>query len=100
MGATMSKSSTCLRIEGELTIYRAAELAEALKASLAQVPAGGALEIDLSGVTEMDCAGVQLLIAARRSTDESGRVLRLAGSSPAVADVFSTLQLASHFGAH
>jgi len=96
----MSITSTSLRIEGELTIYRAAELAAAMKASLAQVPAGGALEIDLSGVTEMDCAGVQLLIAARRSTDESGRVLRLAGSPPAVAEVFQVLQLASHFDAH
>jgi anti-anti-sigma factor len=95
----MSTTSTCLRIEGELTIYRAAELAEAMKASLAHVPAGGAFELDLSGVTEMDCAGVQLLIAARRSTDESGRVLRLAGSSPAVAEVFRTLQLAPHFDA-
>ena len=94
----MSTTSSCLRIEGELTIYRAAELAEAMKSSLAQVPAGGSFEVDLSGVTEMDSAGVQLLIAAKRSTDESGRVLRMAGSSPAVSEVFRTLQLASHFG--
>jgi len=94
----MNTTSTCLRIEGELTIYRAAELAEAMKATLAQVPAGGAFEVDLSGVTEMDSAGVQLLMAARRSTDETGRLLRLAGGSPAVAEVFRTLQLSSHFG--
>ncbi|MFL6697724.1 MAG: STAS domain-containing protein [Vitreoscilla sp.] len=94
----MRTPASCLRIEGELTIYRAAELAEAMKASLAQVPTGGSFEVDLSGVTEMDSAGVQLLMAAKRSTDESGRVLRLAGSSPAVAEVFRTLQLASHFG--
>jgi anti-sigma B factor antagonist len=71
-----------------------------MKGSLAQVPPGGAFELDLSGVTEMDCAGVQLLLAARRSTDESGRELRVAGRSPAVAEVLGTLQLASHFGAH
>jgi anti-sigma B factor antagonist len=99
-GNPMSTTSTCLRIEGELTIYRAAELAEAMKGSLAQVPPGGAFELDLSGVTEMDCAGVQLLLAARRSTDETGRELRVAGRSPAVAEVLGTLQLASHFGAH
>ena len=93
----MSTTSTCLRIEGELTIYRAAELAVAMKAALAEVPGGGAFELDLSDVTEMDSAGVQLLIAARRSAQESGRTLRLAGSSPAVAEVFQTLQLASHF---
>jgi anti-sigma B factor antagonist len=96
----MSIPATCLRIEGELTIYRAAELAEAMKGSLAQVPAGGAFELDLSGVTEMDCAGVQLLIAARRSTDESGRTLRVASRSAAVDEVLQTLQLASQFGAH
>ena len=95
----MSTTPTCLRIEGELTIYRAAELAAAMKAALAEVPAGAALELDLAEVTEMDSAGVQLLLAARRSADESGRVLRLAGTSPAVAEVFQTLQLASHFDA-
>ncbi len=95
----MSTTSSSLRIEGELTIYRAAELAAAMKASLAQVPAGAAFEIDLSGVTEMDSAGVQLLLAARRSASESGRTLRVAGDSPAVAEVFRTLQLAPLFGA-
>ena len=97
----MSTTPACLRIEGELTIYRAAELAAAMKAALAEVPTGAVLELDLAEVTEMDSAGVQLLLAARRSADESGRVLRLAGTSPAVAEVFQTLQLASHFsGAH
>jgi anti-anti-sigma regulatory factor len=45
----------------------------------------------------MDSAGVQLLLAARRSARESGRALVLGGRSPAVAEVFETLQLASHF---
>ena len=95
----MSTSPTCLRIEGELTIYRAAELAAAMKAALAESPAGAAFELDLSEVTEMDCAGVQLLVAARRSAGDSGRTLRISGSSPAVDEVFRTLQLAAHFGA-
>ena len=94
----MSTTSNGLRIEGELTIYRAAELAAAMKAALAEVPAGAAFELDLAEVTEMDSAGVQLLIAARRSANESGRRLRVAGRSPAVAEVLRTLQLASHFG--
>ena len=94
----MSTTSSAFRIDGELTIYRAAELAAAMKAALADVPGGGAFEIDLSEVTEMDCAGVQLLISAKRSSNESGRTLRVAALSPAVAEVFRTLQLASHFG--
>ena len=96
----MGMTSSLLRIDGELTIYRAAELAAALRTALAAVAEGGALDLDLSEVAEMDSAGVQLLMAARRSTDDSGRVLRLAGSPPAVAEVFRTLQLASHFDAH
>lgn len=86
----MDTPSSPFRIDGEFTIYRAAELAAAMKAALAELPAGGAFEVDLSGVTEMDSAGVQLLVAARRSTDESGRTLRVAGHSPAVAEVLGS----------
>ncbi len=94
----MSTSSPTFRIDGEFTIYRAAELAPAMKAALDEIAAGSVLEIDLSEVTEMDSAGVQLLMSAKRSADESGRALRMAGLSPAVDDVFRTLRLASHFG--
>ena len=93
----MSTTPFAFPIDGEFTIYRAAELAAALKAVLAEVPAGGALEIDLSAVTEMDSAGAQLLIAARRSSRESERTLHIGGLSPAAAEVFGTLQIASHF---
>jgi anti-anti-sigma factor len=94
----MSMTSSAFRIDGEFTIYRAAELAAAMRAALADAPAGGVFELDLSGVTEMDSAGVQLLIAARRSSEDSGRSLRVAERSAAVSDVFHTLQLGSHFG--
>ena len=96
-GADMS-DMTPLRIEGELTIYRAAELCDALKGALAGAPDRGALEVDLSAVTEMDSAGVQLLIAAKRSSEDSGRALRVAGLGPAAVEVFDILQLATHFG--
>jgi len=91
-------TSPTFRIDGELTIYRAAELAGAMKAALAAVADGGALELDLSEVAEMDCAGVQLLLAARRSAAESGRTLRLSGRSAAVDEVLATLRLDGHFG--
>jgi anti-sigma B factor antagonist len=84
-----------LAIEGELTIYRAAELCEALKSALA---AGGELEVNLAGVTEMDSAGVQLLMAAKKSAQAAQRTLRLVGHSPAVLEVFEMLDLAAHFG--
>jgi len=91
-------TSSPFRIDGELTIYRAAELAAAMKTALAGVAEGGALVLELSEVVEMDCAGVQLLLAARRSAAESGRSLHLAGRSAAVDEVLAILQLTGHFG--
>ncbi|HSI47483.1 MAG TPA: STAS domain-containing protein [Ideonella sp.] len=84
-----------LAIEGELTIYRAAELCEELKAAQASA---AELEINLAGVTEMDSAGVQLLMAAKKSAQVTQRTLRLVGHSPAVLEVFEILDLAAHFG--
>ncbi|MFY9514254.1 MAG: STAS domain-containing protein [Rubrivivax sp.] len=87
-----------MNIEGELTIYRAAELRGVLLAALASsVQEGGDLEIDLAGVTEFDSAGVQLLLAAQNSARQSQRALRLKNASPAVREVFETLDLAAHF---
>lgn len=87
---------TTLAIEGELTIYRAAELRQAMLAALGQPGAG--LEIDLAGVTELDSAGVQLLIAAGKSAAARGGALRLVRHSPAVLDAFAVLDLGAHFG--
>ena len=89
---------TPFRIDGELTIYRAAELCDALKIVLSGVAGGDALELDLSEVTEMDSAGVQLLMSARKTAQAAGRDFRLSGHSQAVLEVFETLDLAAHFG--
>ena len=87
-----------VRLDGELTIYRAAELATLLKAALAEAPAGVPFVIDLAGVSEMDSAGAQLLMAARKSAQATGRELRLVGHSDAVREVFETLELGALFG--
>jgi anti-anti-sigma factor len=94
----MSTPSQPFRIDGEFTIYRAAELAAALMSALAALPEEATFEVDLSGVTEMDSAGVQLLLAARKSVRDGGRRLRLGADSPAVREVFQTLQLDHLFG--
>jgi anti-sigma B factor antagonist len=87
----MSTPST-LRIEGELTIFRAMELKPVMLADpLPEV-------IDLSGVTELDTAGVQLLMLAKRAAMEQHSELRLVGHSPAVIDVFELLNVAAYFG--
>jgi len=41
---------------------------------------------------------VQLLMAAKKAASGSGRELHLTGHSPAVLEVFETLDLAAHFG--
>ena len=85
-----------LSLDGELTIYRAAELKELLLNALAA--GSGDLEVDLSGVSEFDSAGLQLLMLAKHTARQRGRELRLTGHSPAVLEVFELLNVAAHFG--
>jgi anti-anti-sigma regulatory factor len=89
----MSTSNT-LRIEGELTIFRAMELKPVLLAE----PAVD--QIDLSGVTDLDTAGLQLLMLAKNTALAKKRDVRLIGHSPAVLDVFELLNVAAYFGDH
>lgn len=84
-----------LRLDGELTIYRAAELKPAL---LAPLDPGRTLEVDLAGVTELDTAGLQLLMLAKKTAQAQGGALKLTGHSAAVVDVFELLGLAGWFG--
>lgn len=87
----MSVASACL-LEGELTIYRAADLKDVCLAAIdADEPA-----LDLSGITEIDTAGVQLLLLARREASARGRTLLLKAPSPAVCNAFELLELAQH----
>jgi len=84
-----------LRIDGELTIYRALELKQTL---LDTVEAQPKVELDLSAVTEIDTAGLQLLMLAKRAAQACQRELRLVGHSPAVLEVFQLFDLAAFFG--
>ena len=86
--------SRVMHLDGELTIYRAAELKPLILEASSQA---GPLEIDLSGVSEIDSAGVQLLMLARRELQALGHALRLVGHSAAVREVFDLLDLAAFF---
>jgi anti-anti-sigma factor len=87
-------STNTLRIEGELTIFRAMELKPAM------LPTPPLTDIDLSGVTDLDTAGLQLLMLAKKTAKAEGRELRLLGHSPAVLEVFELLNVAAYFGDH
>lgn len=82
-----------LAVEGELSIYRAAEL----KPVLLEHAMRGA-PVDLSAVTLLDTAGLQLLLLAARCAREQGRTLHLAGVSHAVRELVGRLGLATELG--
>ena len=84
-----------IAVDGELTIYRAAELKMQW---LAALPPAGALELNLAGVTEIDTVGVQLLILLKQYALATGGELRLVAHSPAVLEIFELLDLAAWFG--
>lgn len=88
-------SSARLALEGEMTIFQAAELNEAL---LRAVRDNEGLEVDLVGVTELDTAGVQLMLVAQREASAIGHVLRWVGHSHAVREVVSRLGLEAELG--
>lgn len=84
-----------LRLEGELTIYEAAEARDQLGAELDLRPA---LHLNLAGLKELDTAGVQLLVWLKQEARRRNRTLALSAHSPAVVEVFDLLQVASLFG--
>jgi anti-anti-sigma factor len=73
-----------LRIEGEMTIYRAAQLKDEMLTALS---ASQALDLDLASVTEMDTAGAQLLLLLQREAKAVGKPVCLTAQSQSVAEV-------------
>jgi anti-anti-sigma factor len=92
---TTAPMPSLLRLDGELTIFRAHECKQAL---LDAIEPGATVDCDLSGVTEFDTVGVQLLLLAKREAGARGAALRLSGHSPAVLAAFELLDLGRHFG--
>lgn len=73
-----------LEIQGEMTIYTAAEQKSQLLNALA---ANDELEINLAQVSELDTAGTQLLLLAKREAKSQQKVLRFTNPSNAVLDL-------------
>ena len=84
-----------LYIEGDMTIYTAAELKSELMTYLVKPVER---EINLSGISEMDSAGLQILILAKREALRLGMLLRLSGHSRAVLEVLDLCNLTAYFG--
>jgi anti-anti-sigma factor len=91
----MSDDVNRISIEGEMTIYRAADLKVTVLEALRKARV---LEIDLSGITELDTAGLQVLMLAKQTATADQRELRLLRHSPAVMEIFEMLDLVAFFG--
>ncbi len=83
-----------LTLEGELTIYSAAETKTQL---LAFLDSANELEINLAEVSEIDTAGLQLLILAKQEARRSGKKLHFSLHSPAVIQLLELANLAAFF---
>ncbi len=81
-----------LRVDGEMTIYRATEVAQALfEAVRAQT---GDVSLDMSEVIEFDSSGLQLVLMARRMVEANGHVLNVVQPSECVLEVLKLCNVA------
>ena len=92
---TTTEGAVRLTVDGDLTIYHAAEIKQRL---IEGVRGNGVLELDLSHVGEIDSAGLQLLSLAKRESGKQDHQLHIVGHSPAVREVIEFLNLAAFFG--
>ena len=92
---TTTEGAVRLTVDGDLTIYHAAEIKQRL---IEGVRGNGVLELDLSHVGEIDTAGLQLLALAKRESGKQDHELHIVGHSPAVREVIEFLNLAAYFG--
>lgn len=97
MGVEFNKSTSGLsaRVEGEMTIYTAAEIKPLL---LSLIDGTEEAELDLSRVSEIDTAGLQLLLLIKQEASRKEKVLRFSGHSPAVVASLDLCNLAAVFG--
>lgn len=89
------KGLRVLQIDGDMTIYTAAELKDEL---IRHISTPGEMEMDLSNVGEMDSAGLQLLILAKREAARMNNMLSFNRHSRAVLDVINLCNMAGYFG--
>ena len=95
MGSKKKDAVSKLVIEGELTIYTAAELKQKLADAL---DGAAAVEIDLAQVGEIDTAGLQLLLLAQREGTLREKNVIFSQPSQAVLDCWQLCNLGTAFG--
>ena len=74
-----------VRMENNLSIYEAPALHAGL---LKEFEGVTSVNLDLEAVSEIDCAGLQLLLAAHKTAQTTGKSLTITGVSPRLAVIF------------
>ena len=93
--ATKPADGTCtVRLDGEMTIYTAADQKTLLFDELEKCDT---LALDLGEVSELDSAGVQVLMALKRSADQAECELQLVNHSPSAKEVLTLFGLDTYF---
>lgn len=82
-------------IEGDMTIFVAQELREAIIPVITQ---NDEVEIDLSHVSEVDAAGMQLMVSVKLEAILRGKTLRYVGHSKPVLEMIDLCDLGGFFG--
>ena len=85
MTIQITRRDDAIAIEGEMSIYFAAEMKEQLLATLRAD--AGTVVLDLAHVTEIDTCGLQMLLIAQAIATDAGRTFSLKAPSAAVVDV-------------
>lgn len=89
----IAESALDVLMEGELTIYTAAELRNRFMSVLANACQGMNVRIDMQAVTEIDSAGVQLLVLLKRELLTLGLLVQVVRWSRVVGETFEFVGL-------
>ena len=92
-----SSRRTLVRIDGEMSIFQAADLKAELLPLLDQ-DGPQEIEIDLSCVSEIDTAGIQLMLILKREAQKAEKTLVFVHHSSVVLAVIDILNLGSTLG--
>ena len=84
-----------LRMDGELSIYHAAEIKPEIFEALDRCVQ---MNLHLDSVSEIDTAGLQILILMKREAVRAGKPLHLIDHSPAIMELIDLLNLSGYFG--
>jgi anti-anti-sigma factor len=88
MQITQSAEGKVVHVAGELSLYTAHDLRDALATALARE---SALSVDLSGIETCDTAAIQVLCSAVMTAASAGKEIGITGAPAAVVDVSQSL---------